>query len=230
MFYFYPYSTDQPFRADELGPLLRALREHRGLTLRENADELGVSASALSQAERNVSGVERLALRAVNEHLARATAEGTLDQGRVRHEYRADGSALEILQKIRGPERERRAGLLRQALLARQLLTWYNDEGFFVDIMASVVRVDLDRMTAHLVRHGDSTKKTALDEAELLGVVVDLNDETLDDESWAQAIDRFASALVRSSPRGLDVDMLRHELQRPLVQPFDPADPDVPMT
>ena len=207
----------QTFPDDELGPLLRILRKRRGLTLSQSAKEMGVSASALSQAERNVPGVERLALRAVNEHLAKAAEDGIIRPGSVRRQFQAYGSARDFVSILRHPERERRGNLLRQALLARRFKIDPDPNDFRIGATGSIVRIDLNAMIAYIDRSRFSTDPMKMRFGENLGYIVDLDDNMLDDDVWAQSIDRFAGALEAACEGGkFDPDALKRALQAPL--------------
>lgn len=201
-----------PITAEEVGALARVLRSHRGITLRQAAAELDVSVSALSQAERSVASVYRLAIRAANHHLARLAEQGLYSAGHIEEKIQAVGGAIDAVSVHRGPENDRRAALLRQALLARGISTEHEGQFVVIRLPQDALMVDLATMTA-LAWPGrpnasleDTTGRVDA------GSIVSFDDlfDGLSDEEWAVAIDRFASALVSASAGGkLDVPALR---------------------
>ncbi len=191
----------QQVRPVEIGEMARHLRKLRDLTLEAAAAELGVSASGLSQAERGVERMLRLALRSVNEHLARGSEVGLVGHGHIREQFQAYGGAEDILGKVRGPEVARRGGLLRQALLARGVDLVIEGHTAHVAVVQARVEVDLRDMSVVAIKDDGRPRGGFLPPLGMpLGRIIDTDEVTLDEgEVWAEAIDRFASAVIAAT-------------------------------
>lgn len=222
------HNSPVPVSAEEVGPLARLLRKERGLTLGQASAELGVTISALSRAERGEASVYRLALRSANVHLDRLAAEGHYAQGKVEERVQAVGGARAALAKLRGPEADRRAGLLRQALLARGVRIERADEFVLVRLARDTVAVNLE--TTHILVWPGRPDATLGDKEGRThgGFFVDFGDlaDGLSAEEWALVVDRFAGALVSASAGGpLDVVLLREGVRRPAAPALGGAPP-----
>lgn len=193
-------TRSQQVRSAELAKMARHLRKMRGLTLEASAAELGASVSGLSQAERGVERMVQLALRSVNEHLARAAEAGLVQRGHVREEFLAYGGANDVLGEVRSPEVARRGGLLRQALLARGVTLTTDGHSAYVDVPGARVEVDLRDTSVFAVKQGGKPRGPFPHLGAPLGRIVDTDAVTPDqDEVWAEAIDRFAVAVVAAT-------------------------------
>lgn len=220
------HTTPVPVSVEEIGPLARLLRKERGLTLDQASAVLGVTISALSRAERGEASVYRLALRSANVHLDGLAAAGHYTPGRVEERVQAVGGAIAAVARLRGPETDRRAALLRQALLARGVYIERADRFVFVRLAEDTVAVDLPT-TLILVWPGrpnagpdDKGGRTAA------GSIVDIGDLAvgLSAEEWAVVVDRFAEALVAASAGGpLDLELLRDGVRRSSRETLTPG-------
>ena len=188
-------------RAGEIGPLARHLRERRGLSLREAAGELVVSISSLSEAERGAQRLVQLALRSANFHLARAAEDGLAEAGEIRDIFLAEGGAVEALGHVRSPEADRRAGLLRQALLARDIEMRTDGRRAVVEFSDVLVSVNLMTMMVN-VSARMVTRPPSKEERKQLGaggfIAPDPATGKDDQEDWARAINRFAGAVAEA--------------------------------
>jgi DNA-binding transcriptional regulator YdaS (Cro superfamily) len=183
-----PQSLAPHVREEELAPLARHLRKKLGLLVKEAARRLEVTPSALSRAEGGDPKLQALAVRAVNRFISDLVTEQEWRPGRIQVTYVARGGAADAVGELRAPERQRRAALLSQALLAHKVPFEVERGYVLVNLATEVFRVDLDTMLVTLYGRGAPI---------ILGRVLKIGPhyEVGRDEEWTHRLDAFVRAL-----------------------------------